>query len=166
MSALVAFRWDGDSMIPLHRFKRECDREYVIGQVYLMEAQEERSAQSHRHFFAVVREAWQNLPEELSNDFPNPKALRKHALIRTGFCDAQSVVCNSKAEAQKVREFLEAGGDYVTLNGTTVTRLTAQSQSMKAMGKERFQDSKDKVLDFIAGMLGTTVDALSHAQAA
>jgi hypothetical protein len=150
-------------MVPLPRFKPVCDREFVIGQVYLMEPLEERSALSHRHFFAAIRETWLNLPHELADEFPNPEVLRKHALIRTGYCDAQSIVCNSKAEAQKVAAFSRDTENIVTVNGATVTRLTPQSQSMKAMGKERFQESKDAVLSFLADMLGTDAPSLSEA---
>lgn len=169
MSALIAYQWDGEAMKPLHRFRKECDREFVIGETYLLEPVEERSGNSHRHFFAAVRESWMNLPHELAHEFPTPDALRKHALIRTGFCDSRSVVCRSNAEARKVAGFAEDDSDYciVVVNGATVTKLKAKSQSMRAMGKDEFQRSKDAVLDFLASMLGTDTPSLtSSARAA
>ena len=43
---------------------------------------------------------------------------------------------------------------YVTIEGATVTHLTAQSQSMKAMGKKRFEESKQAILEYIADLIG------------
>jgi hypothetical protein len=35
-----------------------------------------------------------------------------------------------------------------------LTRWTAESQSLHEMGKERFQESKSRVLDILAEMIG------------
>jgi hypothetical protein len=118
----------------------------------------ERSAQSHRHYMACVAEAWKNLPEHLSEEFATPDQLRRWALIRCGYCDVVKVVGTRKSmrriEGYSVIEVDDEG---------TMTIRTARSQSYAAMGKKEFQESKTAVLDYLASMLDTSVDALKTA---
>jgi len=109
-----------------------------------------------------VHDAWQNLPERVASEFPTPEHLRKHALIAAGFCDKQSVVFDSQEDAQRAAAFMRPVDPYavVSVSGTVVTRYTAQSQSIRAMGKKIFQESKDAVLEIIAGMVGVERAAL------
>ena len=44
--------------------------------------------------------------------------------------------------------------------------LTAQSQSFRAMGKQRFQESKQAVLDILAELIGVEAKQLEDANAA
>jgi hypothetical protein len=149
-------------MVPRRGFARQCDAQFVVGETYRMEVVEERSAATHRHFFAAVNEAWQNLPENLAEAYPSPEHLRKRALIKAGFADSHQIVASSKAEALRIAAFIRPLDEYavVTVSGSVVTRFTAQSQSVKAMGKERFQASKDAVLGLVAALIGVTPDDL------
>ena len=135
----------------------------MVGQRYIIEPREERSAESHRHYFACINEAWSNLPEDMAERLPTSDHLRKYALIKSGYRDERSIACSSKAEARKIAAFVKPIDDFavVTVSDATVTVFTAKSQSMRAMGKNEFAISKDKVLDIIAAMIGTTADALS-----
>ena len=165
----LPFEWDGESMRVLPGFQRQADQAFVIGERYRLAPVEDRSAASHRHYFAAINEAWANLPEGMSDDFPTPEHLRKAALIRAGYRDERSVVCASRAEALRVAAFIKPIDDFalVATSGTTVCVYTAKSQSVKAMGKEEFQRSKDAVLDRLAAMLGvTTRDLHDRAEAA
>lgn len=158
----VAFQWDGDAMVPLN--PRLADRQYYVGQVYRLVPHEERSAASHAHYFAAINEAHANLPDHLAEKLPTPEHLRKHALIRAGYRDERTIVASSKAEAQRLAAFIKPMDGYavVLVDGATVTVYTAQSQSFRAMGKARFEESKAKVLDVIAGMIGVAPDALKR----
>lgn len=158
MNAPFAFTWDGDAMVPTAHFKRACDKEFVVGQVYRMETVEERSVVSHRHYFATLHEYWLNLPEHLAERFPSAEHLRKYALIKAGFYDERSIVAGSKAEAQRLASFIKPMDDFaiVTVSEAVVRVFTAKSQSMKAMGRKTFQESKDKVLDLVADMIGVS----------
>lgn len=160
--AVMIFEWDGDGMVPLPRFRRLADKHFVVHENYRLEVREDRSAASHNHYFAALHEAWQNLPEHLAEKFPTPEHLRKHALIRAGYRDERTLVAASKAEAQRLAAFVKPMDEYavVLVDGATVTVYTAQSQSFRAMGKKRFEESKARVLDVIAGLIGTTPDAL------
>lgn len=162
------FCWQGDGFAPLPRHAKECDARYVVGAVYALEEIQERSAASHKQFFAAVNEGWKNLPDEAAERFPTPDALRKFALIKTGYRDERSIQCASRPEALRVAAFIRPMDEFavVTVTGATVTVFTAKSQSMKAMGKVEFQHSKTSVLDYIADMLGTETRALESAAAA
>ena len=158
----LPFEWDGEAMRVLPGFQRQADQAFVIGERYRLAPVEDRSAASHRHYFAAINEAWANLPEGMSDDFPTPEHLRKAALIRAGYRDERSVVCASRAEALRVAAFIKPIDDFalVATSGTTVCVYTAKSQSVKAMGKEDFQRSKDATLGIIAQMIGVTTATL------
>lgn len=153
----VLFTWDGESMVAQRRFQTVCDKQFVVGEVYPMIVQEPRSQASHNHYFASIETAWLNLPEDIAANFPNSEHLRKYALIKSGFADERSIVCASKAEAQRVAAFIKPMDHYaiVMVSEATIKVYTAQSQSNKAMGKKVFQGSKDAVLDVIARLVGT-----------
>lgn len=160
------FRYDGEAMVPLR--PKAADRDFVVGEVYRLEIVEERSAASHRHYFASINEAWQNLPEEAADRFATPEDLRKFALIKTGFHDSRSIVASSKAEASRIAAFIRGGSDFtiVVVNGSTITEYRAKSQSLRAMGKQEFQASKDAVLGYISDLIGVKPSELEQARAA
>lgn len=155
--------WDGEAFAPLPRFAKLCDREFVVGQQYRIVIEEERSQASHNHFFASIGEAWKNLPDDLADRFQTPDHLRKFALIKSGYADERSIVCASKAEAQRVASFIKPIDGYavVVIHEATVRFFTARSQSMKAMGKQEFAASKQAVLDTVAAMIGVSADTLA-----
>jgi hypothetical protein len=165
MNAALPFKWDGEVMCPLPGFARRCDAAFVIGEVYNLEAIEQRSAASHRHFFASVNEAWQTLPENLAEQFQTSEHLRKWCLIRAGYAEQRQIVASSRAEALRLAAFIKPMDSYavVSVRESVVIVWTAESQSMKAMGKERFQASKTAVLELLAVMLECGVTELGRA---
>jgi len=159
----LPFEWDGEALIPRKGFARRADAMFVIGQTYVMSEEQERSNASHRHYFVSVSEAWNSLPDHLAERFPTSEHLRKYCLVKAGFADHRQIVCASKAEAQRVAAFIKPMDEYsvVTVNDAVVTVFTPQSQSVRAMGAKTFQDSKQKVLDIIADMIGVTPATLA-----
>jgi hypothetical protein len=157
-------RWTGMAFEPLPRDRSACLQAYETGRCYRMTEHQDRSRQSHDHYFAALAEAHGNLPEHVTARLPTPEHLRKFALIRTGFADNRTLVASSKAEAMRLAAFLRPMDEFaiVTVEGATVSVWTAQSQSMRAMGRARFQDSKTKVLDCVASMIGTDPGTLSR----
>lgn len=162
MAPPIPFRWSGDSMEPLPRFAKECDRHFVVGEVYQLVEQQDRSQTSHNHYFACVAEAWKNLPDEMVERFPTAEHLRKFALIKAGFADSRQFLAASKAEALRLAAFVRPCDEYalVTVREMVVTVWTARSQSMRAMGRRDFQASKDAVLDAISALIGVSADSL------
>lgn len=161
----VLCRWTGEAMEPAGPYwAKLADRQWTVGERYAIEVSEERSAASHRAYFASIREAWMNLPRELAERFPSEAHLRKYALIRAGFRDERTIIASSKAEAQRIAAFVKPMDEFavVSVSGTAVVVLTAKSQSMRAMGKAEFQRSKDATLDVVAAMIGVEPRALSR----
>lgn len=129
--------------------------------------QKQRSEASHKQQFAEIRELWDNLPESVAQA-PYAKSaehLRKHALIATGFCDTEVIDCEEFELAVKiapmVAKMARAAHGYaiVTVRGSLITCSTPHSQSYAAMGKDKFQESKAKVIDWCHGILGTRYEA-------
>lgn len=160
--------WTGEAWKPLARFHNLVNAQLIVGEVYPLVINEERSPASHAHEFAWLKDAWLSLPESMATEFPSPEHLRKFALIKSGYCNMQTYVCGSKAEAMRWATNLRPLDEFsiVEVRGTTVVRFTAQSQSKRAMGREAFQDSKTKILEVVADMLSVSPEDLSRARAA
>jgi hypothetical protein len=167
----LPFYWSNEAkaMLPLNDgIARRCAKAYGDGKVVNLAHVEDRSSASHRQYFASVNEGWQSLPEHLAERFPTAEHLRKWCLIRAGYSDSQTLVASSKAEAVKLAAFIRPIDEFsiVTVQGATVTRFTAKSQNMRAMGKADFEASKRAVLDKIAEMIGVAPADLAKAEAA
>jgi hypothetical protein len=158
----MIYEWDGHAMVPLRRFDNLAAAHFTIGELYKLEQIEDRSRVSHNHFFAVLHEAWINLPEEMAERWPTEDHLRKWALIKTGYADQRQHVCSSHAQAVRTAAFIGPMDSFaiITVTNCVLTVWTAQSQSMKAMGKKEFQASKTAVLDYIAGLIDVEPGAL------
>lgn len=163
MTNPIPFQWQGDGFTPMPGFARRCDEVFVVGQVYRLVEQEDRSAPSHRHYHACIATAWDNLSEEQTRRFPTPEHLRKFALIRAGYATSVDIPCASRAEAVRWVAHLESQIEYavVTATDAVVTVWRAKSQNYRSMDKKTFQASKDAVLEIVAAMIGTTPDALA-----
>ena len=160
----VQFQWDGEAMVPANRFwAGVCDKQFVVGERYTLAEHHERSGNSHRHYFAEVKTAWDNLPEDQAERFPTPEHLRAYALIKTGWHDKADFVASSKAEALRMAAFLRPIDEYsiVLVKDNIVSRFTAKSQAYRAMNKKDFQASKDAVLDYVSGLCGISVEELN-----
>lgn len=166
MTPLLA-RYTGDGFELLGRSKKDADAVYVIGQRYILDVLEERSAASHRHYFSMIAGCWSNLPEHLAERFASPEMLRKTALMHCGYRDERSIVCSSRAEAKRLAAFVKPIDEYaiITTEGSTVSIWTAKSQSMRAMGKQVFQKSKDETLAWISALIGVEPQQLENAAA-
>lgn len=159
----LLFTWNGDGFTPATAYwGRQADKHFVIGENYELVEHHGRSHKSHAHFFAVIHDAWQNLPEEMAERFPTEEHLRKYALIKAGYADTNTLVCSSKAEALRVAAFMRPTDEFavITVKDSTVTRYVAQSQSTRAMGAKVFQESKDATLGILSQMVGTSRKAL------
>lgn len=165
-------RWNGETLTPTGHYGLSAAREAMEpGDVVIVEIDHPRSQNSHRHQFAEINEAWRHLPESLQEApwAASPETLRKHALIATGFADTYSIDCGAKATAERVRMALasaEAGKHgyaIAKVRGPLVVVWTPQSQSMRAMGGKRFQESKQAVLNWIAAQIGVDTEELRRA---
>jgi hypothetical protein len=169
MSDAIPFmaKYDGKSFRPVGARSEEIvRRNFVEGERYELEECQGRSSATHRHFFAALHDAWLSLPEDIADNFLSEEHLRKYALIHEGFSNTSALVCQSAAAAEQVAAFLRPVDEFsvVTVQGKTVFRAVAKSQSLRAMGKAEFQRSKQATLDYVASLIGATTKQLESAQ--
>lgn len=159
----IPYEWNGDVMVPLPRFDAQCTRQFVVGEVYRLDLVEEASSASRNHYFACLSSAWKNLPEDIAPRYPTMDRLRKRALIKCGFADERTFVFDTDADAVRLAGIIQTYDEDAVLQikGNVVTVHTAQSQSARAMGKERFQESKNRVLDTVSQLIGVDATTLS-----
>lgn len=159
MSAM-AFKWDGETMRPIRA--KLADETFVVGQVHWLEEEKLRSVPSERHQFAWLREAWKNLPEGFADLYPSPEHLRKRALIDAGFYHEEIIDAGSAAAALRIAPFFRKLDDFAltVVRGPLIVRRTAKSQRRHFMDAKEFQDSKTKILEIVAGLIGVTPDQL------
>lgn len=160
---LLRYEGEGDFRVMSNYWAARADKDFVVGEVYKMAEHHDRSMNSHRHFFAVINDAWSNLSDDKLEQYPNAEVLRKKALIWKGYRDERSIVCTSAADAQRVASFIKPMDDFavVIVREAVVLVWTAKSQSVKAMGAKDFQQSKSDVLDFVADLIGVSSDELA-----
>lgn len=157
-STPIIFDWTGEAMVPLHRFRQLCDKQFVVGEQYRMEAIEERSMVSHRHYFAAIHDAWMNLPENIAQEYPTEEHLRKKALVDCNYYDEEIIDCETHKAAMTVAPFIRRRDDFamIFVRDQFIIIRTAKSQTMTGpdkMDKKIFQKSKTDVLDSIASLI-------------
>jgi hypothetical protein len=157
-------RWTGEHFVPADLYwARQANNRFTIGALYPLEAREDRSSASHRHYFAALHQAWDNLPLETIERWPTPEHLRRWALIKCGYANERSIVCASPEEARSVAAFIAPFDDFaiVMAREAVVSVFTAKSQSVGAMDKKTFEESKSKVLEYIASLIGASARTLT-----
>lgn len=157
MTTPIMMQWDGEAMVPASPYwEARADKQFVIGETYKMVEHHDRTEATHNHYFASIANAWRTLPDELISEYPSAEHLRKKMLVKCGYADERSIVCASKADALRVAAFIKPMDEHavVTAREAVVRVYTAQSQSMKAMGRQEFQQSKQAVLEEIDKLLG------------
>ena len=161
-------RWDGEALTPTGHYGLSAAREAMEpGDVVIVEI--DHPARKTRTGTSLPRSMRHGGTSESLQEAPwaaSPETLRKHALIATGFADTYSIDCGAKATAERVRMALasaEAGKHgyaIAKVRGPLVVVWTPQSQSMRAMGGKRFQESKQAVLNWIAAQIGVEAEEL------
>ena len=169
MQDVIRCRWSGGVLLPVGYYGQKAAAEMMAeGDTVLVTIDHPRSMNSHRHQWAEIKSAWHHLPEavQMLPWAATPETLRKHALIVTGYRQTETVDAGSKAAAERVATLLSrhataAHGYAITqARGPVVTCWTPESQSLRAMGGKRFQESKTAVLNWIADQIGTTAEQL------
>lgn len=158
----LRYRYMGEGVFEaLPHFRERCDKELVCGEVYSLGIIEERSSKSHSHYFASLKQAFDNMPDRYG--FMNVEHMRKWTLIRTGWCHIRSHILSTEQDAAETykalaedRTGMDGHYDIIEHKGRVVTIYRAMSQSVRSMGKEDFQLSKTAVLDYVAGLLETS----------
>jgi hypothetical protein len=149
--------WRDGAFVPAtQRQAKRCSEQFEDGKRYLLVEHQERSINSHNHYFAQLGEAFDNLPEDIAHEFPTFAKFRATGLISTGFYNQRSILCASEEEARRVASFVAPFDDLaiVSVHGSAVVVRTAKSQSYRAMDKAEFRKSKEAVLAWAWGLVG------------
>lgn len=146
-----------DRFICRHRGRG--DRELVIGETMTWEIVHQRSSETHRHLFACLKNAWENLPEDLAVQFPSPEALRKWGLIQIGHCTMTRLAFANNTEAMKAATLMREIDGYseIGVNGNTVVMRRARSIAVRAVSSAEFKEIKDKLLTTLSQLIGADV---------
>lgn len=160
----LIYEWDGDAMKPLGRFASLANKQFVVHERYRLEVVQDRSFESHKHYFAAVTEAWNNLPEIHANRWRTPDHLRKWALIQAGYKNETTYIAKTKAEAHRFAGFLHSLDEFaeVEVDGCLIAYRTAKSQDYKSMSRKEFQESKDGVFRVLSDLIGVSVSDLKQ----
>lgn len=147
-----------NSLVPLPRFQRMFDEQFAINEEYPVTISEERSMVQHRGYFAQIKEGFNNLAEEYANGFPSPEHLRAAALVEAGYCTEANYVMDTAKDAKQLAITLRRLSPLaiIRISGNVVKHFEAESQSVHAMKKERFEASCKAVLEIVASMARTT----------
>lgn len=150
--------WDAqyECFRPTPRFRKACNAEFVDEVMYRVDVRDERSEASHRHLFAMVKEAWLNLPEDLALEFATPEHLRKRALIETGHFDERRFACADPVEARNLVRFMKPVDEYAVyaVAGSVVIERRAKSIATKAMNRAAFKQAKDDIITYCEKLIG------------
>lgn len=164
MASPINLIWNGETFEPANKFwAAKCDQRFVVGQGYAMDQVHQRSLASHGHYFAELNEVHQSLPDHLEEKFPTVEKMRKHALIRTGYCNTTTHSFSGFGDAKTfeaaINHYSKAfrADDYqiVIREGCIVTVYQAMSQDMSSMDKQTFEASKDAVLNWCHSLIGS-----------
>lgn len=161
--------WTGDDFRPINSWwTARARKQFVVGEVYKVVDEPERSSRSHAHYFARIQDVWDSLPVLQAERFKSPEHLRRWALIQGGYSNSHSMPCGSPSAAKQFAAFVRPIDEFavVTVEGSVVSIHTAKSQNYRSMDKKTFQESKTKVLEIIADLIGTTAKELSAPTAA
>lgn len=160
------------AMVPLRRYEKVAQRQFVEAEEYPLVVLETRSRASHNAYFAQVNDAFDNLPEDIQARWQNPNHLRKWTLIQLGWYDENEINWDTPIDAMRCARMYRQWDeklpqnerDYARIwcpsNSTKVIVRVAKSQSASAMGKQAFEDSKRAVLDYLSDVLGVKLSAL------
>lgn len=157
--------WTGASFLPSNYDMSYCQRMFRPGTEYVIDPEQQRDMNSHRHYFAQLAEAWRNLPEDLEEKYPDEEIFRKKLLIEAGYFNESEVVCDTKRDAVTIAAFM-ADLDVsatITVHGNVIRKYTARSQKVSQMGRQEFQKSKWAVLELASSLIKVTPKQLEKA---
>jgi hypothetical protein len=160
----VRVMWSGASFVPEDRFMPYCRHWFGVGEVLLIDPEQERDMNSHRHYFAQLKTGWDNLPERLVEKYPTLEIFRKKLLIECGYFHEATLICDTAASAATTAAFMAPldPSAVIVVRGRMIRRYVAKSQSVAAMGREEFQRSKWDVLNAAAALIEVTPKQLER----
>lgn len=143
-------------------WEKRCDELFADGEQVLMHEDKERSSPSHRQFFAVLNDAYANLPEIEAKQYPTKEIFRGMLLIEAGHFMERRFCAETANEAERIATFLKSDDrvQVIVVQDTWVVERTPVSQSFDKMDHTTFQKVRDDIIAMCADKLGITVEEL------
>lgn len=128
----------------------------------------DHSDAARRRFFAIIKDAHDNLPSLMQSLTPSPEHLRKLALIKAGHCETRVTDCGTKRAAIEVSALAKSLDDYAVtqIDGQVVTVWTARSIRKRVCPKAVFLPLTERVYAWLNEFLGYDVEASDVGKAA
>lgn len=145
-------------MIPHQRFVEMCIRQFEHGEDYALGPVEGVSSKSRAHFFASLKSAWDSLPFELVQQYPSVAHLRKKAVVVAGWAKHTHTVFDTPKDAVNHAKDLRKIDEYAVIkcSGCVVDFWIAKSIRPGQINGKKWQEVKDKALDWVATLARTT----------
>lgn len=145
------------AMVPAARYRNIAKRQFgAPGSEHVLEPIQERSMASHSQYFAALKDSFDNLPENVAARWPTPQHFRKWLLIEAGYFDEKEMHFPNAEKALDAANYIRGLDEYARIHphGYTLLIRRAKSQSLSAMGKREFEESKRAVLDLAERFTG------------
>jgi hypothetical protein len=126
----------------------------------------EHSDAARRRFFAIIRDAFDNMPEHWKALLPSSEHLRKFVLCRIGHCDVVTTDCSTKAAAERVALLARQLDSFavVDVRGALVTTMVAKSLRKRVCPKAVFMPLTALAYDYLRKMTGYDVEHSEFAE--
>lgn len=111
-------------LLPLYDSDDFEKRKLKIGQDYKIEIKKARNVQFLKKYFALIKLAWLNMPEQFDSQYPHPENLRKALQIEAGYFETS-----------------------YTLDGMQL--IESKSIAFDELDEDGFQEVYNKVLDVV-----------------
>jgi hypothetical protein len=128
----------------------------------------EQSDAARRRFFAIVKDAFDNMQDHWRELLPSSEHLRKWVLCKIGHCDTTVTDCGSNAAALRVAVLARQLDTFavIEVRGSIVTTMIARSLRKRACPKKVFMPLSEKAYAYLTEMLGYDVEQSSFKEAA
>lgn len=126
----------------------------------------EHSDAARRRFFAIIKDAFENMPDHWRVILPSSEHLRKYVLCQVGHCDTTVTDCSSKAAAERVAALAKHLDTFSvsTVNGVLVTTSIARSMRKRVCPKAVFMALSEKAYAHLNEMMGYDVERSEFAE--
>lgn len=128
----------------------------------------EHSDQARKRFFAIIRDAYGNMPDQWKPLIGSSEHLRKFVLCQVGHCDTTATDCGSHAAAERVAALIRHVDSFavVTVTGSIVTTSVARSIRKRVCPKKAFMPLTEKAYAYLNEMMGYDVEHSEFREAA
>lgn len=124
-----------------------------------------RSVPDHRRLFALVRQAFDNWPEDHDFQPESAEHLRAWLVCKAGWREATAYDLGDRADAAVVALALQAGikaakgVGFVKVHGRSVAVITPKSIDFRSMGQAEFGLLRDAITEIIKAEIGIDHEA-------